>query len=325
MPDRSCPGHHSIERPAPALRDDEYLCRGCARTAERILGDLPSLTRDLETTVTRQDRTSGGSKRTAGAERPLPVNLTASDRGREVLALLFEWADFVAGWHRAKGLPILAAHRPLTELVPHAVAILLRNADWIRSNEQGPDLARALHCIRRDMRRLIDRRPERLYAGPCQADLGYDPELRYDCRLPLYREWGADAIACDGHTPNMVPGQWVPSGCGHTHPAAERATWLIAQVQEQLLPLRLVWENLYVLIPGCQIDWPIAKQWTRARHQRIVQPGKKRARVIVTPARLEPQGWADDEPLYRGADILRLAEDKPTRRGRRRVRRVNVA
>src|ERR1700743_1116471 len=52
--ERVCPGRHGVRHPAPALRNDEYLCRGCVRDAERALGDLPALTRELEITVSRQ-------------------------------------------------------------------------------------------------------------------------------------------------------------------------------------------------------------------------------------------------------------------------------
>jgi hypothetical protein len=319
-----CPGGHSTAHPAPGLRPDEYLCRGCVRHAERILGDLPSLTRDLETTVTRQDRAAKSGRGTK-TERPLPANLIAADRGRTTLELLFEWADFVAQHYGVKGLPMFAAHRPLTELVPPAVAILLTHAEWMRTNEQGPGLAEAIRCVRRDLRAIVDRKPERLYAGPCLADLGYDPTLGYDCRLPVYRPWGTDDITCDGHTVNVTPGQWTASGCGRLHLAADRKEWLLAEVTSRLLPLRLVWESLYVLIPDCQVEWETAKQWTRERRQRVDDPARKRPRIIVSPPRLEPQSWAAETPLYRGADILRLAEDKQPRRGRRRVPRGEVA
>jgi hypothetical protein len=333
---RLCPGSHTIDHPAPGLRNDEYLCRGCVRHAERVLGDLPSLTRDVEVTVTKQDRSTKGRK-SSGKEQPLPANLSASDRARRSLELLFEWADHVAAWNGSTGLPAFTANRPLQELVPQAVGILLHHGDWMRSNEQGPDLANAVRCVRRDLRAIVDRRPDRLYAGPCEADLDYPPEFGYRCGLPLYREWGTDDITCDGHTVNLLPGQWSPTGCGHTHPVAERREWLRAEVDGRLLPLRLVWESLYVLIPGCQVEWDTAKQWTREREQRIPirdkhgqqrydRRGKPMVRIHTSPPRLEPQGWAiDDSPLYRGSDILMLAEDKRVRRGRRRVDRAKVA
>lgn len=353
MPDdtttRTCPGQHSTERPAPALRNDEYLCSGCVHRAERVLGDLPALAHDLEVTVSRQARTYRAAPRggvpdedwrrtdQALAPRPLPVDVATSERARTVCALLFEWADYIATWHRMKGMPVFAAYRPLTELVPQAVAILLSKTDWMRSNEQGPDLATAMHCVRRDLRNLIDTRPERLYAGPCHADLGYDPELGYRCELPIYREWGHDEITCDGHQQQPRPGRWYSTGCGSVHATSTRRDWLRAEIEERLLPLRLVWEDLHELVPGSQLEWKTVKQWTEERRTRVPQrdktgrpildqTGREKVRINVTPPRLEPQAWSGATPLFRGADILRLAEDKPARRGRRRrVARANSA
>ena len=303
-PPRVCPGYGC----GAQLRDG-YLCRSCQRRAERILGDLPSLAREVETTIARQDRGTTG-RRGDGAEQPLPVNLTAGDRARHpnVLPLLFEWADHVAACYRVQGLPVFAAALPMTVTVPRAVAVLLRYSDWMRLAEQGPELANALSCVRRDLRKIIDRHLSRTYAGPCRAKRAEGAR----CHVALYRRWGADEIVCDGH---LDPDG--REGCGTVHPAVERADFLIDQVRQQLLPLKLVWESLYVLLPGCQVDWPTAQRWTRA--QRVRDDSGPRVRVRVVPPRLEPQAWAgDDTPLYRGSDILRLAEDKAPRRGRRR-------
>lgn len=315
---RTCPGHACTN----AITDD-YLCRACQRRAERILGDLPALTRELETTVTRQDRIASGGKRGKGHDQPAVANLSASDRGRRELELLFEWADAVAAWHRVKGLPLFARSLPLTQLVPAAVAILLRYSDWMRTHPDGADLASAIWYVRQGVRRIIDVREERLYAGPCHEPISADAgDL---CRLPLYRKWGADDIVCDGYEPGgPVVGLPRPEGCGHAHPAADRHAFLVASVEEYLLPLKLVWESLYVLIPGCEIAWKTAQQWTRA--QRTRDDTGDRVRIRVTPPRLQASGvdWRG-QPLYRGGDILRLAQDKRPRRGRRRVQRADVA
>jgi hypothetical protein len=343
---RTCPGYHGTQA-APTLGND-YLCRQCVRRAERILGDLPSLARDVEITASRQDRVAtGGSGHApaqpreskpgeekvglAIAERPLPVNFAADERARhpDVFGLLFEWADHVAAWHRVQGLPVFAASLPLTVTVPRAVAVLLRYADWMRLTEQGPDLAHALYTIRRELRRIVDKPPSRVYAGPCKARVAITDDDgavigAKRCELSLFRRWDSDSIVCDGY----VPGEpLIPMlGCGKVHAATDRKDFLVDQVRMQLLPLKLVWESLYILLPNCQVDWPTAQQWTRARRIREepAEPGK-RPKVRVVPARLEPQRWLGDTPLYRGSDILRLADDKAPRRGRRRVQRVNVA
>lgn len=333
---RTCPGSHSIAHPAPALRNDEHLCRGCVRHTERILGDLVALTRDVETTVTRQDRvgTRNGA-RAIGHDRPLPVNVHTSDKARKSLALLFEWADFVAERNSVRGLPSFARTIPLGTLVPRAVAILLHYSDWMRLDQQGPDCANAIRSVRRDLRALVDAPPERLYAGPCEADLGYDKTLGYRCSGQLFRRWGSEEITCDGYRPDRLIGEHR-FGCGTVHATAERRTWMRAEVEERLLPLRVLWEDLYELVPGCELDWKTVRQWTQERRQRVAKRdtnglervdsrGKPMVTVIVTPPRLEPQAWDCDVPLYRGSDVLKLAEDGGLRRGRRRRTRRSVA
>lgn len=319
------------------LRDGP-LCHECARRAVRALWDVALLARELETTVARQDRAGsvGGSSRgqrahddaddktpLAISEQPLVINVSAAERGRRVLELLFEWADFVAAGNRRKGLPVFARDVSLQRLVPAAVAILLERPGWMRQHEQGPDLAEAIHCVRRDLRAIVDRRPERVYAGPCHGELGYDTDQRYRCAAPLYRAWGSDTITCDGYRPGQIA---VPEGgCGAVHEAAARHAWLVEETRGQLLPLRLVWESLYVLVPGCQVDWPTAQRWTRERRvrQRVeTKPGAKNAeriKVRVIKPRLPVRSVsAEGVPLYRVSDILRLADDKAPRKGRRR-------
>lgn len=317
---RNCPGYHpNGDKP---IRDG-YLCRGCQTRAERALGDLPALTRELETTVTRQDRVASAGKRAEGHARPLVVNLDADRRGRTILELLFEWADYVAAWHHRTGLPVFSRDTPLTTLVPRAVAMLLEHPDWMRHNEQGPVLAEAAHNIRRDLRRLVDQPPARLLAGPCRADLGYPPELNYRCELTLYRKWGSETITCDGHRPDSTPGQWTPSGCGAVHTDTDRDTFLVDSVEERLLPLRMLWEALHRLVPGSTLDWKTVQRWTRERREPIPAKPGERQRYTVTPPRLTPAGLdLDGNPLYRGSDVLRLARDDQPRRGRRRIRRI---
>ena len=311
MSDRTCPGYG-----CSSPLDNEYLCRRCQHRAERILGDLPALTRELRTTVTRQDRVATG-RRGMGAEQPLPVNVSASDRGRQVLELLFEWADFVAAAYGVKGLPVFARHIPLEALVPQAVSVLLARSDWLRFNEQGPDLASAVWSVQQGLRRIVDCAEERLYAGPCYAELDGTGK----CGLSLYRRWGADVIVCDGYRPD-TPGPF--QGCGASHAAVDRHAFLVASVEEHVLPLKLVWESLYVLVPGCDVPWRTALQWTKERRTRDATGPRVRIRVtppLLTPAAVDWRG----RPLYRGEDILRLAQDKKPRRGRRRVTRPQIA
>lgn len=331
---RPCPGHHATERPAPGLRPGEHLCRHCIHRAEHTLTEIAELAGQLDrVTTTRQDRVqhAAGARGRAPDQdwrggtdalrsTPWPANVIAADRGRAVLELLFEWADHVAAWHHHDGLPAFTRNTPLAVLTGRAAAILIYHSTWMRDQQQGPDLAHAIWCVRRDLRRLVDTQPARLYAGPCGADLGYDPQLGYVCELPLYRQWGRDGIRCDGHRPS---GSTLPrwsSGCGAVHADDARRSFLRASVDGALLPLRLLWESLHTLVgqPASDIPFEAVVRWTKPRSERVTTG--KRVRIHVIPPRLVAVGYDGREPLYRGGDLIMLASDAKPRRGRRRTR-----
>lgn len=343
QPDQQpCPGHHTPERPAPGLRPGEQLCHHCVRRAEHQLTEIAALAGQLDrVTIARLDRVqhaAGAARRapdqdwrgTANAlpATPWPANVDAAERGREVLELLFEWADHVAAWHRIEGLPAFTRHVPLAQLAGRAAAVLVHHSRWMRDQQQGPDLAHAIWCVRRDLRQLVDTQPARLYAGPCGADLGYGEGLGYRCGLPLYQAWGRDTIRCDGHRPSGDQRPRWNTGCGAGHEVTDRQVFLRASVDGALLPLKLLWQSLHVLVgqPASDVAWKVVEAWTRPRTQRVetvARSGRKLVRLVTTPPRLTAAGVdLAGRPLYRGGDVLQLAEDGQRRRGRRRITRA---
>jgi len=292
-----------------------------------VIGDLPALSRECDVTAARLDRLGGGGgHRKKGDDQPLLVKVrhdgqTVSDVVDGVLSLLYEWTDHVAAFYGESSLPLQVrgdVRPPRHLLVPTAAGTLLRHVDWMRSDEQGPDLAHAVWTVRRDLRVIIDRPPERTYAGPCQSPLlvmGADPDqdgpIRFvaretRCKRELYRKWGSDVITCDGYDPDP---RLRGGGCGAQHLAINRDVWLVASVTEELLPLRLLWESLYVLVPGCLVDWETVRRWPRRNN------GSPPRLIAHT---LTPMG----QPLYRGGDVLALARDTMPRRGKRRITRL---
>jgi hypothetical protein len=307
------------------VADAAVLCNRCVRITERRLGDLPALIEQLELTVSRQARGGGrgGGHRKKGDDQPLPFNIAASGK-RSLIALLEEWADVVAQGAGIRGLPLRPAVTTDTNRVRAAVGRMLTKEalNWLRNGNQAAGAFDAIWSIRDQLRSAIDRRPERLYAGPCNANLSFTIDVDDQdniqildkpsrCSRGLYRKWGDEVITCDGYDPTARI--QLPLGCGATHTAAERRDFLLASVEDHLLPLRVVWESLYVLLPDADVTWETARKWPR--RQRNVPP-RLNARAITD------QG----DELYRGGDILDLARDDAPRVGRRRqrVRRVSA-
>lgn len=295
------------------------LCNRCVRITERRLGDLPALVEQLELTVSRQSRGGGrgGGHRKKGDEQPLPFNLAASGK-RALIALLEEWADVIAQGAGIPGLPLRPAVTSDTDRVRVAVGRMLtrQSLNWLRTGNQAAGAFDAIWSIRDQLRSAIDRRPERLYAGPCNAQLSVTVDVDEHgaieilekpsrCTFGLYRKWGEDVITCDGYDPTSRI--QLPLGCGATHTVDERRDFLLASVEDHLLPLRVVWESLYVLLPDSDVTWETARKWPR--RQRNVPPR-------LTARTLTDHGVE----LFRGGDILDLARDEAPRVGRRRQR-----
>lgn len=318
---RTCPGH-GCTRP---LNDSEFLCRGCQRRAERILGDLPSLARAVEETIAKLDtggNVSGGSR--GVPESQPPANLAASDRARDkdAFGLLFEWADAVAADYGMKGLPIRLDRIPLSTVVPAAVAILLSRSEWFRRHPDGPDAASAIWHVQRNARRIVDRRPDRWYAGRCGAaheheapcscrchvtssnlamcdvNAGYGTgcgphdTTSWVCDRALYALPGRAEVTCDGWRQD-----WL--GCGRVHLATERSAFILATLEDELVPLDLILAALPTLIHR-NPDAATVRQW---RHRQKIVPKSQTVLGVV---------------LYRGGDVIKAALDTDARPGPRR-------
>jgi hypothetical protein len=145
----------------------------------------------------------------------------------------------------------------------------------------------------------VDRTASRIYAGPCHALVEGAGEFTRGgrCQRDLYAKPGADEFVCDGHRADN-------EGCGASHTATERRSWLVAEIREHIFTLRELWEASGTLL-GVFVAWETVRKWPRA--QRNAQP------------RLLPVGDLRGEPLYRGSDVFDLIRDETTRPGRRRA------
>lgn len=146
-------------------------------------GGLHGLDVDLDITIAKMDvfpRSGGGSRPT---EAPLPIRDKASDVRRHLHATLAGWCRVILDTHggQAPADTIADMARFL-----HGQTVLIRVAEWGDSCVE--EIRDAVHQVRR----VIERPAERIYAGPC-------PE----CGQPVYgiadkdRAW-CRREGCDG-------------------------------------------------------------------------------------------------------------------------------
>lgn len=158
-------------RPA---RDAAYLCDECCDRLARDLGDVAWLDEELEITITkaRAIPNEGGSR---NAETALPWHEAASEARRHMKARLVSWVLFcddeqVRSTDPRHGLP--------ADTLPALARWLLWRIDGLALLDIGPIAYDEITSDIADCRRLIDRRPERWYAGPCDecgADHDWQP------------------------------------------------------------------------------------------------------------------------------------------------------
>lgn len=230
--------------------DDAWLCRGDTSHLEVVLAELPTLLDELSVTLTRQDHISrvSSSGRRAAPERPddrpedephlgvkeqgSPMHLGAAAAFDDADDTLGTWACHIAE-HRAVPLDLPAGRSQAAR----CALWLLRHVASLRLDEAVGELYDEVTYVHGQVERVINRPADRIYAGPCHADVvkGQDDTLRVErCELDLYARWGADTITCDGW--NADDGQ----GCRTVHTAADRHGFQLDAVEGALLPLALL-------------------------------------------------------------------------------------
>lgn len=288
---------------------DGFMCRACLGVVERAIGDMPSLLHELSIVATRQanvyrangqrqaitDRSDSEKHlpaflrsphgRTALRPTTLPVDLGASE-------IMWIAGNTLSGWTRH-----LAESRAVP--LPDAEAMigwLLTNIESIRFDEAAEQIHDEITDVHRQMERAVDRSPSRLYAGPCHAkhyDEGDDEAVHaWRCERDLYAVAGRWEIVCDGY--RITPGD---AGCRAVHTIQERRDWLLAEIEDQLLPLDMLLSALPYLLPDQ--DMPAQSTWRVWRHR-----GRISARSV------DRMGVE----LFRGGDVVGLVKTDAPRR-----------
>jgi hypothetical protein len=226
---------------------DAFLCgdarreTGCLGLLLQRLGDCAWLAEQLSTTLSRQDKVTAGSAGfvTGTAEKPIPLNLGASDAAMNLRDKLFSWirclwedntpavlhcgacGEEQAG-HAEGPLQFertwYVAHRRLDmDLdITSASRWLMRHPSWIALNPAADELHGELSEAIYRARRSVDiPKDVRVFLGKC----GFEIE-GVKCKEELHSWPGDDEVTC--------------AVCGTWWIVEERQSWLLATADDEV-------------------------------------------------------------------------------------------
>lgn len=185
---------------------DGYVCSLCCDRLSIALGDVPNAAEELDITITKQRAaaTEGGAP---SAETSLPWHEKAADARRVLHGLLVSWVrmcdeEGVRHQDYRGGLP--------DDQLPSLSRWLLWRVDGLALHPAGPDAVDELTDAVAACWRLIDRRPDRRYAGPCDH-----------CKTDLYSTRAHGDIQCQE--------------CGAIYNIEERRAWLLQAAEDSFV------------------------------------------------------------------------------------------
>lgn len=283
---------------------DGFLCRYCLGKLGRDIGDLTALMHEVSVVATGQARVYRAAKRVeiddeiveldeeyAHRMAAIPARLRSRD-GRMALPstalpvnldareLLYDAYDTLAAWCGSLGALEIGSSQ--------LVAYLLTHAPDIRFLEDAAQCYDEITYLHSRLEYAVDRSPERIYAGPCHADRD-----GVRCERDLYAPPGksrddAAEIVCDGHRGDE-------EGCGATHLAGDRKEWLLASLEDSLVPL----DELRAFVKSTlHMPWP---------------PGGT-VRSWVNRKQIQPHTVIHGVDFYRGGDVLEKVREWATTR-----------
>lgn len=237
----------------------------------REVDERPGVWEELQTTIARLSASGGGSSPVGKAsERPVPYDAQASRVAHRLRNELSTWARLIAD--QRPDLPLPADH-------PSAIA------RWVAASVTAvfvtAELSSGIRGAVRDAERVIDRAPDRVYAGPCMEPLeaaddvdGDEEPLR--CEGQLYATKGRPQVRC--------------RECSAVHVVEARQDWLSRELDGQLVSAA---EAAPVL------SWLLDKNITRNN----IAAWKRDGRLTVHDGR-----WP-----YKFGDLLVLAREMKNR------------
>jgi hypothetical protein len=191
-------------------RDNAYVCDECLGGLTETLAEIPWLAGELETTIHGERgvdyRALGGSP---GSEKPMPYNLPAAEARRALRRSLHTAVRFCDEEHvrhqsRTNTLP--------TDSLESMSRWLMWRVDGLGFSDMGGQFVTDIVNASTACRRMVDRKPERRYAGPCE------------CGRDLYHKPGATQVQC--------------KDCERTYDVGDLYEWMKKQVRDRLVTAR---------------------------------------------------------------------------------------
>jgi hypothetical protein len=241
----------------------------CADDLAKALGDVPWLTEELEVTISRQKgvdyrNVGGGKGGKKASERPSPVVWGASEARVHLRALLVSWSRFCHDEHVRNSSP--SDDLPTDDLVSMSRYLLWR-VDGLTLNEIGSDAVDEITSAVAHCHRLIDSRPDRWYAGPCNAETD-----GRECGVDLYAKSIKGDVRCEA--------------CAAVYDVAARRSWLLAAAEDRLADAATIARS---------VSWLGTLPLNAAR----VRKWAERGRIVA-------KAHDGEKPLYRIGDAIDL-------------------
>lgn len=187
-------------------REDSYMCADCKDALWRALGNVPALVDELEVSLTKQTRfTTQTSSARVSTAPPLPYDPAAS---RTLDTLHTQLTKLTQLCIKRNIESRDYQQRTPGETSVSMSAWLMWRVDALAAQ---PDIDSAQQLVRvvQKAEYVIDRPPERTYAGPCD-----------DCGRDLYAEHSKQTVICHH--------------CGISYDLAARRQWLLRVVNDRL-------------------------------------------------------------------------------------------
>lgn len=186
-------------------RDNAYICDDDLDQFAKVLGDVTWLDDELETTITKQRAATNGDGARSN-ETPLLFHAAASDSRDKLASELWTLVRFCVEEH-------VRASDPMTALPDRNIIAMSRwllwRVDGLAYNDLAHELIASTSAAVRTCQRIIDRPPDRRYAGPCS-----------ECKRDLYHRPDATEVTC--------------TGCGQRWDVTEQQAWTNGQILEFL-------------------------------------------------------------------------------------------
>lgn len=243
---------------------------------DEAFDERPGVWAELQTTIARLSQ-SGGSSSPVGkaSELPIPYDAQASRVAHRLRNELSTWARLIADQRPDLPLPVDDPVTIARWVAWHVTAVFVT-----------AELSSGIRGVVRDAERVIDRAPDKVYAGPCMEPLeeddqgGEEDEGPARCEGQLYAIKGRPKVRC--------------RECGAVHHVEARQDWLSRELDGQLVTAA---EAAPVL------SWLLEKTITRNH----INNWKLNGRIEAHEGR-----WP-----YRFGDLLVLAREMRTRERRR--------